>query len=186
MEKRNVILVTDGDEIARSAVELAAHNIGARCISASGGNPTPLNGQEIIELIMKAEYDPVIVMTDDRGRKGIGKGEKAMRVILNNKDIRVLGILAVSSNGKDCRGLNVSCSITKDGKIIDNAVDKYGNNTGKSDVCGDTLSILGDNPNLVIVGIGDPGKMDFNDEILKGSPITTMALREVINRSGYK
>lgn len=29
MNIRNVILVTDGDEIARSAVELASHNIGA-------------------------------------------------------------------------------------------------------------------------------------------------------------
>jgi stage V sporulation protein AE len=186
MNKRNVILVTDGDEIARSAVELASHNIGGRCISASGGNPTPLNGHEIVRLIKKAEHDPVIVMADDRGRKGIGKGERAMKIILNHKDIRVLGVVAVSSNGKDCKGLKVSCSITKDGSVIEAAVDKFGNNIGKNDICGDTLSILGDNPNLIIVGIRDPGKMDFYDEILKGSPITTKALKEVIKRSGYK
>jgi stage V sporulation protein AE len=36
---------------------------------------------------------------------------------------------------------------------------------------------------MVIVGIGDPGKMDFNDEIEKGAPITTKALKEVLKRS---
>lgn len=37
---------------------------------------------------------------------------------------------------------------------------------------------------IIIVGIGDPGKMDTNDEITKGSPITTMALREILKRKG--
>ncbi|HHW49425.1 MAG TPA: stage V sporulation protein AE, partial [Clostridiaceae bacterium] len=46
MEKRKVILVTDGDSVAKEAVEIAASNIGARCISDSAGNPTVLTGQE--------------------------------------------------------------------------------------------------------------------------------------------
>jgi len=186
MEKRKVILVTDGDRVARRAVELAAHNIGGRCISASAGNPTELTGKEIIEVITTAEHDPVVVMVDDRGIKGDGRGEKAMNTIIKDHRVDVLGVVAVSSNGKDCNGLKVSCSITKDGNIIDGAVDKYGNNINQKDICGDTLSILSDKKDLVIVGIGDPGKMDYYDEVSKGAPITTKALEEVMKRSGYR
>lgn len=183
MDKRKVILVTDGDSVAQKAVEIATANIGGRCISASSGNPTILSGEQIAELIMKAEHDPVVVMVDDRGKKGIGAGETVMNVILNHPDIDILGVLAVSSNGKDCNGLKISCSVTKEGKIIEGAVDKYGNDIKQDKICGDTLSVLQGRDNLVIVGIGDPGKMDFNDEALKGAPITTKALREVIKRS---
>jgi stage V sporulation protein AE len=38
------------------------------------------------------------------------------------------------------------------------------------EICGDTLSILPQWKELVVVGIGDPGKMDYNDEITKGLP----------------
>lgn len=183
MDKRKVILVTDGDSVARKAVETATANIGGRCISASAGNPTFLSGEEIIELIKKAQNDPVVVMVDDRGTKGIGKGETAMKKIMEDGNIDVLGIVAVSSNGKDCNGLNVTASVTKEGEIINKAVDKYGNNTGGDKICGDTLSILRNIKDVVIVGIGDPGKMDFNDEVKKGAPITTMALKEVLEKS---
>lgn len=183
MDKRNVILVTDGDKVAKKAVEVAAANIGGRCISASAGNPTLIPGEDIIQLIKNTPHDPVIVMVDDKGKKGMGKGETAMKKIIESDDIDVLGVIAVSSNGKDCNGLDVTCSITKDGKVIENAVDKYGNDTGSSRVCGDTLSVLRNVKDIVIVGIGDPGKMDFNDEVAKGAPITTKALQEVMERS---
>ncbi len=186
MRKRKVILVTDGDSAAQSAVELASAEIGARCISASAGNPTVLSGSEIIDLVKTAPHDPVVVMVDDRGEEGIGRGEEAMEVILHDENIDVLGVVAVSSNGKDCYGIKVSCSITKEGKIIDGAVDKNGHAKGDNGICGDTLSILTDMKDLVIVGIGDPGKMDYNDEISKGAPITTMALKEVLKRSHYQ
>ena len=186
MDKRKVILVTDGDSVAQKAVEIAASNIGGRCISASAGNPTILSGEEIVERIKKAVHDPVLVMVDDRGKKGKGEGEKAMEVILKDEGIDVLGVLAVSSNGKDCNGLRVTCSIDKDGSIIEGAVDKYGNDVGDEEICGDTLSILKGKEDMVIVGIGDPGKMDFNDETSKGAPVTTKAIQEVLNRSGFK
>lgn len=185
MQRRKVIVVTDGDSVAQSAVELAAFNIGARCISASGGNPTALSGEEILDMVKKAAHDPIVVMVDDRGEKGIGKGEKVMEALFHDPNIEVLGVVAVSSNGKDCNGLKVSCSVTKEGNVIEGSVDKYGNYTGEKAICGDTLSILKGVGKLVVVGIGDPGKMDFNDEILKGSPITTKALQEVMKRSGY-
>ena len=183
MENRKVILVTDGDSVAQKAVETAATNIGGRCISASAGNPTFLSGYEIVDLIKTAEHDPVVVMVDDRGEKGAGDGERAMEVILNDESVDVLGVVAVSSNGKDCKGVKVACSITKDGKVIEGSVDKYGNDTGNKDICGDTLSILRDKQDLVIVGIGDPGKMDFKDDVLKGAPVTTKAFQEILNRN---
>jgi stage V sporulation protein AE len=185
MDKRKVILVTDGDAVAQRAVEVAAANIGGRCISASAGNPTILSGNEIIELINKAPHDPVVVMVDDRGAKGMGKGEIAMETIIESDVVDVLGIVAVSSNGKDCNGIKISCSITKDGKVVEAAVDKHGNNVGEKKICGDTLSVLRGKEDLVIVGMGDPGKMDYDDDIFKGSPVTTMALKEVMKRSGY-
>ncbi|OPZ88653.1 MAG: hypothetical protein BWY74_03046 [Firmicutes bacterium ADurb.Bin419] len=184
MQKRKVILVTDGDPVARSAVELATSKIGGRCISASAGNPTVLSGEEIINLIKTAPHDPVVVMVDDRGTKGKGEGEMAMETIIGDDSIDVLGVVAISSNGKDCKGIPISCSITKEGKIIENGVDKYGNDTQSKKICGDTLSILKDVKDLLIVGIGDPGKMDYTDEITKGSPITTMALKEILKRKG--
>ncbi len=186
MENKKVILVTDGDKVAQKAVEIAASNIGGRCISASGGNPTVLSGEEIVRLIKDARHDPVVVMVDDHGTKGMGKGEQAMEVIISQQDIDILGVVAVSSNGKDCNGLKVSCSVTKEGTVIEGSVDKNGNNTHDERICGDTLSILKSKKDLVIVGMGDPGKMDYNDETDKGAPITTRALQEVMKRSGYK
>lgn len=183
MAKRQVIVVTDGDSAAQRAVEVAATNIGGRCISASAGNPTILTGDEIVQLVMEAPKDPVVVMVDDRGQKGVGVGEEALGSIMRNHEVDILGIVAVSSNGKDCNGLDVTCSITKDGKVIDGAVDKRGQDIGEKDICGDTLSILKGKKGLVIVGIGDPGKMDYQDEVSKGAPITTKALQEVIKRS---
>ncbi len=186
MDKHKVVLVTDGDLSAKGAVERATANIGGRCISASAGNPTVLTGKEILEQINRAEHDPVVVMVDDRGSEGEGPGEQAMDAILQDKSIDVLGVVAVSSNGKDCSGLDVTCSITQDGKVIEGAVDKYGKDMHHGYICGDTLSILKSKKNLIIVGIGDPGKMDFKDEIAKGAPITTKAIEEVLKRSGYR
>jgi stage V sporulation protein AE len=184
MEKRKVILVTDGDMVAKRAVEIATGNIGGRCISASAGNPTVLTGHEILEKVKEAPHDPIVIMVDDRGAKGEGPGETAMQTILDNPDVDVLGVVAVSSNGKDCNGLDVTCSITKDGIIVEGAVDKSGNDTHDDNICGDTLSILKNKKDLLIIGMGDPGKMDYKDEVSKGAPITTKAFKEVMVRKG--
>lgn len=181
MKKRKVILVTDGDRIAQKAVEIAAKNIGGRCISSSAGNPTPLSGPEIIEQIKQAECEPVVVMVDDCGDEGVGRGEKAMIDIIKCPDIEVLGVVAVASNGKEGSHVQVDCSITKDGKKIDYAVDKYGNNTFHTRISGDTLTVLKDIDVPIIVGIGDPGKMDYKDNISVDAPVTTAALQEIMN-----
>ena len=184
MDKRKVILVTDGDMVAKEAVETAALNIGGRCISASAGNPTTLTGQELVAKIKEAVHDPVVVMVDDCGKKGEGPGAAAMAAMLDSKELVVLGIVAVSSNGRDCSGLNLSCSVTKNGEVVHTAVDKYGQDTHSDELCGDTLSILKSRRNLFIVGIGDPGKMDFKDEVFRGAPITTKALQIVLEHNG--
>src|SRR6056297_1712330 len=103
--KRKIILVTDGDRCARKTLEKAVLNIGGRCISRSGGNPTPIGSAEIVSLIKEAKNDPVVVMVDDRGHIGMGNGEQAMYEIVNHPEIEVLGIVAVASNTKGVRGV---------------------------------------------------------------------------------
>ncbi|HEX2947709.1 MAG TPA: stage V sporulation protein AE [Clostridia bacterium] len=183
MKKRKVILVTDGDMVAKAAIEKATANIGGRCISSSAGNPTFLSGAEIEEKILQALHDPVVVMVDDRGAKGKGPGERVMDYLLDCRKLDILGIVAVSSNGKDCNGLKIDYSVTKTGEVIKHSVDKFGDNTYSDKICGDTLSILRSRPELFIVGIGDPGKMDYQDEVSRGSPITTKALRIILEHS---
>ncbi|MGE4284462.1 MAG: stage V sporulation protein AE [Clostridia bacterium] len=183
MEKRKVILVTDGDVVAKKAIEVAARNIGGRCISRSAGNPTLLTGEEIIEQVKRAHHDPVVVMVDDCGDTGAGQGETAMMYMIKNDTIEILGVVAVASNGKEGSNVKVDCSFTKDGKKVNEAVDKYGNNSLSVRIGGDTLSVLRDVKVPIIVGVGDPGKMDGKDDVNIGAPITTAALKEVLTHS---
>lgn len=178
--KRRVIIVTDGDKVAQKAVEAATQNIGGRCISMSGGNPTILDGKEIVELIRMAKYDPVVVMVDDRGDNGVGKGERAMDVIVNNKDIELMGIIAVASNTPNAKGVEIDCSIDKAGNIINKAVDKYGNAKENKIIKGDTVNTLSDMQVPYVVGIGDPGKMDGYDKIEIGAPVISKAMEEIV------
>jgi len=180
--KRRVILVTDGDEIARKAVETAALRIGGRCISKSAGNPTPMSGLSIIELIRQTPYDPVVVMVDDKGHNGMGKGEKAIMEIAQNPDVEILGVIAVASNTEGVEGASIDFSITKDGNIIENTVDKYGNKAEGKKINGDTVDILESINVPIIIGVGDPGKMDGRDSLEKGAPIITKAMKEIIER----
>ncbi|WP_207751786.1 stage V sporulation protein AE [Clostridium rhizosphaerae] len=178
--KRRVIIVTDGDDIAKNAVEEAARNIGGRCISLSAGNPTILSGEKIIELIKIAKYDPVVVMVDDRGDIGMGYGEKVMYKIMKDEGIEVIGIVAVASNTAKAKGVMVDCSIDKYGNIINKAVDKYGNALLNRLLKGDTVNMLSSMKVKYIVGIGDPGKMDGKDNITIGAPIISKAMDEII------
>lgn len=171
---------------AKEAVEKASFNIGACCISSSAGNPTILSGKEMISRIRKAPYDPVVVMVDDKGAVGKGRGEAAMEEILACEDMEVIGVIAVSSKGKDCSKLRVDCSVTRDGEVIYTAVDKNGFAMQRDKVCGDTLSILKSRPDIFTVGIGDPGKMFFRDDAALGSPITTRAMKIILEHDKSK
>lgn len=184
--KRNVILVTDGDDVARKAVEKATSNIGGRCISRSAGNPTMLSGKEIVEYIKQAKHDPVVVMVDDMGNKHTGFGEEAMDYIINSEDVNILGVVAVASNTQGVRGIKPDYSIDYKGRITKSPVDKHGKvKKRQKAIMGDTVDILNYEKGKVpiIVGVGDPGKMDGRDEAEIGAPIITKALQEIIKHS---
>lgn len=185
-KKTRVILVTDGDRAAQKAVETATGNISGRCISASGGNPTPLTGKEIVELIKQAKHDPVVVMFDDKGSDHEGKGEKALEFVARYPELEVIGVVAVASNTNRTSGADVDCSITKSKEVIKGQVDKYGNSVSvNSIVRGDTVDVLNGLKGKqvpYVVGVGDIGKMDGKDDPLAGAEITTKALKMIIER----
>lgn len=181
--KRDVILVTDGDKVARNAIEKAASNIGARCISRSAGNPTLLSGEDIVEYIKQAKHDPVVVMVDDMGNKHKGFGEEAMDYIINCEDVNVLGVVAVASNTQGVKGIKPDYSIDYKGRITKGPVDKNGKvKKRQKAIMGDTVDILNYEREKVpiIIGVGDPGKMDGRDGVEIGAPIITKALQEII------
>lgn len=182
VNKRKVILVTDGDMIAKRAVETAARNVGARCISRSAGNPTMQSGQELVDLIKTAPGDPVVVMLDDRGYNGRGRGEEAMAYIARHPEIQVLGVLAVASNTAKVNGCKVDLSVSREGKIIEDPVDKLGRPVGDL-LKGDTVEMIDSLDIPLIVGIGDIGKMDGADDVEKGAPLTTRALKTILEKS---
>ena len=184
--KRKVILVTDGDEYARRAVERAARELGGRCISSSGGNPTILSGPEIIRRILETPYDPVLVMFDDSGFLGEGAGERAMKYVASCEDIEILGILAVASKTHQAEWAKVDISIDRYGELTHFGVDKHGfpeNDIGR--INGDTVYCVDQLKAPIVVGIGDIGKMSKHDDYKNGSPITKMAIELILERSGF-
>lgn len=186
-DRRSVILVTDGDDYARRSIEFVAKKVGGRCISLSHGNPTVLSGSQIVKLIKKASHDPVIVMFDDSGFEGEGAGERALKYVASHKDIEVLGVIAVAAKTRQSEWTRVDICIDRDGELTPYGVDKYGVpefEIGRLN--GDTVYCLDQLDVPIIVGIGDIGKMSKQDEIAKGSPITTKAVELILERSGYR
>ncbi len=183
-QKRKVILVTDGDRIARRAVEKAAGNIGGRCISASAGNPTPIDGEKIVDLIKTAAHDPVVVMFDDKGSCRRGRGEKALEYVVSHPDLEVMGVLAVASNTESIEGICVDCAVTKYKQVVNGQVDKEGNLiSGNNIVMGDTVDVLNEFDEQkvpFVIGMGDVGKMEGKDDAADGAEVTTKAFQTII------
>ena len=184
-DKKRVIIVTDGDKIAREAVEIAAKKNGCRCISSSAGNPTPLSGQQIVDFIYTTPYDPVVVMVDDRGAAGKGQGERVMEYIIKHPHIEVIGVVAVASNTENIQGANVDCVITKDKEVMRGEVNKEGIPiSDKAVIKGDTVDILNQFYEKIplIVGVGDIGKMEDCDKTEYGAQITSKALGLILDK----
>lgn len=183
--RRKVIIITDGDRVAGRTVKIAAKNIGARVISLTMGNPTPISGKKVVELIKQAPADPVIIMVDDKGTCGFGKGEQVLEYVAKHPDIDVIGAVAVASNTSGTEGIKVDESVTRDCAIVNGPVDKLGNpeKRGNKYLEGDTVDILSQLNIPVVIGTGDTGKMEFADDCSRGAPITTKALLEIISRS---
>lgn len=184
--KRQVILITDGDEYAKHAIELVAKEIGGRCISQSGGNPSLFTGEEIVKMIKSAPSDPVFVMFDDSGFVGEGRGEQALMYVAKHNDIEVLGVLAVSSNTHDREWAKVDVSIDRNGNLTPYGVDKFGEpDLELQRINGDTVYCLDQLDVPIIVGIGDIGKMGKVDHYKNGAPITMEAIKLILERSGF-
>jgi len=184
--KRKVILITDGDEYAKRAVEMVAKEVGGRCISTSFGNPSKHSGAEILNLIKKAKNDPVLVMFDDSGYVGEGSGETALKYIAAHKDVEVLGVIAVASRTRREEWTRIDVAIDQDGNLTPYGVDKLGipeYEIGR--MSGDTVYSLDGLDLPLVVGIGDIGKMGKRDSYERGAPITRIAVEYILERSGF-
>lgn len=182
MKRRDVILITDGDQMAQHAVEVVAKNVGGRCISMSGGNPTLISGEQLVELIKGAVCDPVLVMFDDCGKGGEGKGEKVLKYVVSHSSINVLGAIAVASDCSAGEVTMVDVAIDLHGKVVWHSVDKLGNEQSSQPlrIKGDTVGVLNELNIPIIVGLGDIGKMKQNDSWKIGAPVTTKAVKLIL------
>lgn len=184
--KRKVILVTDGDEYANSAIKYAAKKVGGRCISQSAGNPTKLSGEEMVKLVKTASNDPVFLMFDDSGLTGEGCGERAMKYVANHPEIDVLGVIAVAARTRHNEWARVNVSIDREGNLTEYGVDKNGlPDIEIGRINGDTVYVLDELDVPLIVGVGDIGKMSRYDSVKNGCPITTKAVELILERSGF-
>lgn len=184
--RRQVILITDGDDYARRAVEIVAEEIGGRCISMSHGNPSHVTGPELVKLIKKAPKDPVLVMFDDSGLMGEGPGEKTLKYVALHEDIEVLGIIAVASKTKQAEWTRIDVCVDRDGELTPYGVDKYGiPELELGRLNGDTVYCLDELDVPIVVGIGDIGKMAKRDHYKQGAPITKKAVELILERSGF-
>lgn len=185
--KRRIVVVTDGDRVAKKVVEKVAQNIGGRAISLSAGNPTEASGEKITAAIQKTPFDPVLVMVDDCGNQGEGRGEKVLKKLAAEPDIEILGVVAVASNTAAVEGVPITASITREGKVINLPVDKngYPEPEGHCRVEGDTVDIINSLNIPIVIGVGDLGKMEDADLVEEGAKITTIAVQEVLKRSHF-
>lgn len=182
--KIRVILVTDGDKVAQEVIESLAAEMGLRCLSASAGNPTPLEGADIVALLKKARHDPVLVMFDDKGAPWRGEGERALEYVAKHPDIEVLGAIAVASNTFDMEGVKTDFCITKSGKVSYEPIDKSGDTVSGAPVLrGDTVDVLNDCAIPIIIGVGDIGKMKHHDDICMGAPVTKRAIEAILSEA---
>lgn len=183
--RKKVILITDGDESAKKAVQHVAKEIGGRCISSSAGNPSVLGGQELVDLIHKTPYDPILVMFDDCGYKMEGPGEQALRYVVTDPTVEVIGAIAVASHTHFAEWTKVDVSIDRFGNLTEFGVDKNGlQDIELGRIDGDTVYILDELEIPIVVGVGDIGKMGGFDTVEKGSPITRKAVELILERRG--
>lgn len=179
--KKQVIILTDGDQTAYRALSEACEELSCHPLRASEGNPTPLTGRELVTEILRAPAEPVVVMVDDRGDAGLGKGERALDVLIDAPELDVLGVVAVAANTHPVHGVAVDVSVDQDGNLIHHAVDKDGHAVSGRTLKGDTVDIL-ESYSGPIVGLGDPGKMEGHDSVHHGVPATRRAIEEILKK----
>ncbi|PYZ98494.1 stage V sporulation protein AE [Alteribacter lacisalsi] len=185
--KKKVILITDGDASARAAAEAAANTLDCFFIAESSGNPSPVTGEVLIKLILRAKKEPVIILFDDCGYAEEGPGEKALLTVSRHPEIHILGVLAVASQSFSHEWAKVDFSIQRNGELTEFGVDKDGiKDTEIGRIRGDTVYVLDELDLPLVIGIGDLGKMGGRDTAEKGAPVTTKALELILERSGCR
>lgn len=181
-----MIVVTDGDRTAWHAVQAASASLGLVPVALSRGNPTPVDAQRIIDAARAQSHGPVVVMVDDQGDGGAGSGEVVLADLLRDEEVRVLGVVAVASNTRGVEGVVPDVSVDQKAHESGRAVDKDGL-VADGPLLGDTVDVLRDAaPGVVIVGLGDPGKMQGQDALADGVPATRAALAAVLARAGRR
>lgn len=182
--KKRVILITDGDDSAKAAVEQVARSLDVHLVAESGGNPSKVPGDELIKLIKKSNKETTLVLFDDCGYPDEGPGESVLVEVVNSPDIEILGAIAVASESFSHEWTRVDVSIDRNGVLTEYGVDKGGIiDTEVGRIRGDTVSVLDQLPIPLIVGVGDLGKMGGHDSIEKGAPITKLAVELILERS---
>lgn len=185
LSRVRVIIVTDGDETAKKAIEVAAQALSLFPLKITAGNPTRLTGKEVLNYILQSPYEPVVVMVDDNGEKGMGPGERVIEYLLScPEQVKILGLVAVASDAR-VEGVVVDRSVTYDGRVTIKPVDKYGREEkiGHYRLEGDTVEVLRKHSRSLIIGCGDPGKMNGYDAIKHGAAITRKCFQEILEGS---
>jgi stage V sporulation protein AE len=181
--KKQVIVITDGDHTAYRAVAEACEGLGLDPVDATEGNPTPIQGQALLQAIYHASGNPVVAMVDDRGSAKKGRGERDLGTILDAEELDVLGVIAVAANTPGVKGVVPDLSIDHDAERVSEAVDKQGNASGHV-LRGDTVDVLRNYPDVTVIGLGDPGKMGGDDAVGQGAPVTAQALKTILRNRG--
>jgi len=183
--KKKVIMITDGDESAVKAANIAADSLHCYFLSLSEGNPSLVNTEILIKKVIEAPFEPVIVLFDDAGFPGVGPGEERMRGVANSPFIEVLGVIAVAAHTDTTDWTKVDICVDRFGEITEFGVDKNGiKETEMKRIRGDTVNLLDVGEGPIIIGIGDVGKMGGFDDYEKGAPITKKAIKLIMERRG--
>ncbi|QQK79811.1 stage V sporulation protein AE [Salicibibacter cibi] len=180
---KQIIYVTDGDAAAAKAVATATKTIGIGCLTLSGGNPTNCTYEQLLKSINETTDEIIVLLFDDAGQPYEGRGETLMIRLANEKEINVIGALAVASTERSGDWTKVDVSVDRYGKLSERGVDKEGfRDIEENRIHGDTVYCLDQLPIPVIVGIGDLGKMGGRDDSKRGAPVTATALQVIIER----
>lgn len=146
----------------------------------------PLSGPLVLKQILQAPREPVVVMVDDKGHKGVGAGERVIEYLLHQSEqIEVLGVIAVASNSR-VRGARVDYSVTADLQVVKNhPVSKEGDleSPRHRRLEGERVQMLESYTGLLVVGCGESGKMDGLDSANNIAEATGKGLEIILEGS---
>ncbi|QSS98529.1 stage V sporulation protein AE [Pontibacillus sp. ALD_SL1] len=184
MLSKKVIVITDGDEYARKAIDYLAGEVGGTSLAQYSANPTTASSEEIIKAVNRAEEEPVYVLLDDAGIQGVGPGEQVLLDLAKELSITIIGAIAVASHTRYSEWSRFTFAIDRRGEIVAQGVDKEGEREIEfGRISGDTVYSLDELDIPTVVAIGDIGKMYGQDDLKKGAPITRKAIELILERA---